>query len=147
MKPVQPPVYLLAALALQASLHYELPMCECIAYPWSLLGLLPLAGGVVLNLLADAAFKRRGTTVSPFQKSEVLITDGVFRLSRYPMYLGMALILLGVAILLGSASPFAVVPVFALTIDRRFISVEQRRLEDTFGTSFRQYRERVRRWL
>ena len=63
------------------------------------------------------------------------------------MYLGMTLILLGIAVLLGSASPFAVVPVIAVLFDRVFIVPEERMLEETFGDHFREYRGRVRRWI
>jgi protein-S-isoprenylcysteine O-methyltransferase Ste14 len=63
------------------------------------------------------------------------------------MYLGMTLVLLGVALLLGSLIPFAVVIVLPILFDRLFISPEEQMLEDTFGDQFREYRERVRKWL
>ena len=59
----------------------------------------------------------------------------------------MTLILLGVALLLGSLTPFAVVIVLPILFDRAFISPEEEMLEDTFGDQFREYRERVRRWI
>ncbi len=63
------------------------------------------------------------------------------------MYLGMALIVLGAALLLGSATPLAVVILLALLLDRAFISPEERMLADTFGDQFQEYRGRVRRWI
>jgi protein-S-isoprenylcysteine O-methyltransferase Ste14 len=63
------------------------------------------------------------------------------------MYLGMSLILLGAGALLGSASPFAVVPVFIALLDRIFIIKEEQKLENTFGDQYRQYRNQVRRWI
>jgi protein-S-isoprenylcysteine O-methyltransferase Ste14 len=101
----------------------------------------------VLNLLADRAFERHGTTVKPFEESSSLVTDGVFRITRNPMYLGMTLILLRIAMFLGSAAPFAIVVLLAVLLDRVFIVPEQRNLLDTFGTSFREYQGRVRRWI
>ncbi len=98
-------------------------------------------------MLADQKFKKHGTTVKPFEVSTALVTDGVFSISRHPMYLGMTLILLGIGVLLGSATPFAVVPVFTVLIDRIFIVQEEKMLEDTFGDQFRQYRKQVRRWI
>jgi protein-S-isoprenylcysteine O-methyltransferase Ste14 len=63
------------------------------------------------------------------------------------MYLGMTLILLGIAALLGSTTPFVVVPVFTVLLDRIFIVQEEQMLEATFGDQFRQYRKKVRRWI
>lgn len=103
--------------------------------------------GIVLNLLADQAFKKHDTTVKPFEESSTLITDGVFMITRSPMYLGMVPILLGVTMLLGSAAPFAVVLLLAALLDRVFITSEEQKLEDTFGERFRQYRRRARRWI
>jgi protein-S-isoprenylcysteine O-methyltransferase Ste14 len=63
------------------------------------------------------------------------------------MYLGMVSSLLGVAVLCGSATPFLVVPAFALFIERRFIRVEEKMLEETFGSEYAAYKARVRRWI
>jgi protein-S-isoprenylcysteine O-methyltransferase Ste14 len=100
-----------------------------------------------MNLLADQAFKKHSTTVKPFEESTELVTSGVFSITRNPMYLGMTLILLGIATMLGSATAFLVVPLLAVLLDRIFISPEEEMLDETFGQQFRQYRGRVRRWL
>ena len=63
--------------------------------------MVPLALGIALNLAADNSFKRYKTTVKPVENSTVLITAGVFRLSRHPMYLGFVLILVGITLLMG----------------------------------------------
>jgi protein-S-isoprenylcysteine O-methyltransferase Ste14 len=147
MKKMLPPTYFICTIGLAVSLHFLFPVRHFISLPWRILGLIPLAIGLALNLLADQAFKRHNTTVKPFAESSALVTDGVFNVSRNPMYLGMVLILLGVATLLGSAAPFAVIPVLAVLLERIFIVPEERMLEDTFGDRFRQYRNRVRRWI
>lgn len=85
--------------------------------------------------------------MKPFEESSALVTGGVFRVTRNPMYLGMALIVLGAALLLGSATPLAVVILLALLLDRAFISPGERMLADTFGDQFQEYRGRVRRWI
>jgi protein-S-isoprenylcysteine O-methyltransferase Ste14 len=63
------------------------------------------------------------------------------------MYLGMALGLSGVALLLGAVTPLLVIPVFVLLVSRRFIAVEERMLAATFGQAFDAYRRRTRRWI
>jgi len=147
MRKVLPPTYFLAAILLAAVLHFVLPVREVVGSFWRLLGMVPLAVGIFLNLAADRAFKKYGTTVKPFEESNVLVTEGVFRVSRHPMYLGMVLILLGAAVLLGSVTPFAVVAVLAVVFDRVFIAPEERMLEEAFAERFREYRKRVRRWI
>ena len=101
MKNALPPTYFLIAITLEGCLHFLLPLHYFITFPWRLLGLVPIALSIVFNLTADQAFKKHNTTVKPFEKSNVLITDGVFNISRNPMYLGMIFIILGVAIFLG----------------------------------------------
>ena len=63
------------------------------------------------------------------------------------MYLGMAMMLAGLGGLLGTLTPFAVVPAFVCIISARFIPPEERAMEETFGQAYRQYRNRVRRWI
>jgi len=141
-----PPTCFLAALVAQAVLHLLLPGCRVIPFPWSLLGAVPLAMGLAVEVIADRAFKRHSTTVKPFEKSSALVTDGVFAISRHPMYLGFVLVLLGVAVLMGSWTPYVVVVVFAVLTDVLFIRVEERMLEKTFGEAWREYKKEVRRW-
>jgi protein-S-isoprenylcysteine O-methyltransferase Ste14 len=147
MKKPLPPTYLLSALVLMTALHLLLPVRHVIGWPVGLVGAVPLACGIALNLLADRAFTRSGTTVKPFERSTALLTTGPFRLSRHPMCLGFVLILLGLALLAGSLSPFAVVIVFPLLMERLFIRVEERMLEEQFGRQWREYRATVRRWI
>jgi protein-S-isoprenylcysteine O-methyltransferase Ste14 len=146
-KKLLPPSYLFFSLIVMVGLHFVWPLVNVIDYPWSLSGCVPLLIGTVLNLIADQAFKRAGTTVKPFEESNALITDGVFRISRHPMYLGMVLMLFGIAMLMGTLTPFFVIPVFALLMQNRFIAVEERTLEVRFGDHWVDYKTRVRQWL
>ncbi|KPJ89252.1 MAG: hypothetical protein AMJ53_15910 [Gammaproteobacteria bacterium SG8_11] len=146
-KKLLPPSYLFASLILMIGLHFALPVLSLVDYPWSLAGCVPLLVGIALNLIADQAFKRAHTTVKPFQESSVLITNGVFGISRHPMYLGMVLILFGIAILMGSITPFFIVPIFALLMQYRFIIIEERMLKAKFGVNWLNYITRVRQWL
>lgn len=142
-----PPTYFLASLVLMTAFAYALPIAPLLSWPWRAAGVVPIAAGAWLNLAADRAFKERGTTVKPFERSSALVTDGVFRLSRNPMYLGMVLILIGAAMLLGSLTPFLVAAGFAGVIGTRFIPAEERMLAKTFGDAWTAYCGKTRRWL
>jgi len=129
------------------ALHYFYPIMQLLPKPWILLGILPMILGIVNNIIADRLFSQASTTVNSFGEPTTMITDGVYKLSRNPMYLGMALVLIGVAILLGSLSPFLVIPIFVWLITARFIKFEEKMLEDTFGLKYLDYARRVRRWI
>jgi protein-S-isoprenylcysteine O-methyltransferase Ste14 len=142
-----PPAYVLTAIVLMVALHLVAPAARLISSPWNILGIIPLAVGIVINVVADRAFRRAGTTVKPFQESSALIMTGVFRLSRNPMYLGFVLVVLGIAVITGSLTPLVVVPAFALLLDRNFIAAEERMLEERFGSVWLEYKKSVRRWI
>ena len=142
-----PPAYLFASLASMVLLSLFIPLYALIPYPWNATGLLPLALGVALNASTDNVLKKHDTTVKPFEVSTTLITTGVFNFSRNPMYLGMVLILIGAALLLGTLSPLITIPLFAITMDRIFIFAEEKMLEKRFGDEWKQYKTNVRRWI
>jgi protein-S-isoprenylcysteine O-methyltransferase Ste14 len=100
-----------------------------------------------LILWAAALFRRAGTNIRPYLPSTALVVSGPYRFTRNPMYLGMAGTLLGVAVFLGSITPFVVIFAFMGLIKERFILLEEAKLEAAFGSDYVQYKERVRRWL
>lgn len=121
---IMPTTFLLISVLAMITLHLLLPVTAIIPSPWNLLGIVPLALGVMGNLAADSAFRRVHTTVKPFAESSVLVTDGVFRISRNPMYLGFVLVLIGIAVLL----------------DWMYFRVEEQMLAEKFGAQWGEYR-------
>jgi protein-S-isoprenylcysteine O-methyltransferase Ste14 len=146
-KPVLPPTYLWASILIMIALHFAIPGPRIVRFPWSLFGIVPFVIGGALNLIADQAFKRHQTTVKPFEESSVLITTGVFRLSRNPMYVGFVLIVLGIALFMGTLMPYLVVVALPILLNALFIRSEEAMLERSFGEAWREYRRRVRRWI
>ena len=142
-----PPVYFLAALIASAVLHWVVPLAQLFSWPMRWIGAVILLVGLTLVVVPAKAFDSRGTAVKPFQESTVLVTDGLFRFSRNPMYLGMSLALLGFAFLLGSLAAFLPVIPFAILLDRIFIRREEASLEAKFGGAYRDYKTRVRKWI
>jgi protein-S-isoprenylcysteine O-methyltransferase Ste14 len=106
-------------------------------------------GGVLLGVLGVVSFHRAHTTVDPRhpQKMTALVTSGVYRTTRNPMYLGMLLTLAGWALWLGQLLPFIFLPFFVLFLNRWQIAPEERALERTFGAEYTFYRARARRWI
>jgi len=142
-----PPTWLLASIVALALLHFVVPVFRIAPYPWNLVGFLPLAFGVYLNLSADAALKTCRTTVKPFEDSRTLVTTGVYRISRHPMYLGMVCIVFGIAVFSGSFTPLLVAPALALLLEQKFVRPEEAMLEKQFGSEWSDYRRRVRKWI
>jgi len=103
--------------------------------------------GGAINFLTDSIFKKEKTTVRPFEKPAVLIVSGPFHFSRHPMYLGMAAILFGVAVLLGSLTLFIFPIIFAILMQALFIPTEEKNLEITFGQKYLDYKKKVRCWI
>jgi protein-S-isoprenylcysteine O-methyltransferase Ste14 len=146
-KPILPPTYMFLAMLLIVLLHFIVPLADIVKMPWNLLGLLPLGLGLAVTAVADRAFKQRGMTVHPFKEPTQLVTNGAFRFSRNPMYLGFVLVLLGMTILRRSLSPLAIVAGFATWMDIGFIRVEEKILAATFGDDWVRYKQRVRKWI
>jgi protein-S-isoprenylcysteine O-methyltransferase Ste14 len=147
MKKNTPPTYLLLALVAIALLHFKLPGAKISLFPWNLAGAVPLVVGIWFNIAADRAIKRRGTTVKPFEEPTALIADGVFHVSRHPMYLGFILMLAGIAAFTGSLTPWIVVVWIAFVLDDMFIKPEEKAMEAAFGEDYQAYKKRVRKWI
>ncbi len=108
-----------------------------------------IIAGLVFAFSAMGLFKKKDTTVLPFkpEKSTALVTDGVYRLTRNPMYLGMALVVLGAVFI--SRQPLGLLALLAacLYLTQFQIKPEERALEQTFGQMYLDYKTRVRRWI
>ena len=144
---VMPPTYFFIAVIACIGIHFVLPGSGFLFFPWNMSGLILIIAGAVLNVVADQVLKKANTTVRPFEESANLVTGGVFRISRNPMYLGMILILTGVSLILGSVSPFLIVVIFAVVIYYRFITSEEKMLAEKFKADWQQYKGCVRRWI
>ena len=139
--------YFLILLVLSILSYFIHPTPVILRPPFTLTGLLLIAAGLVLAYQARTNFLESRTTLSPYESPSALITGGPFRFSRNPVYLAMAMILLGGAVLMGTLLSLLFTALFIVIIDRVFIPFEEQMLEDLFGTRYREYRQRVRRWI
>lgn len=145
--PVLPPTYLGLALLLMIGLRLLWPGPPLIPSPFHYAGLVFMGLGLAINIWSSFRFEKLGTSMKPFEASTALETGGLFGRSRNPMYLGMVLGLLGLAILLRHSTPFFVIPVFIWWITRTYIRPEEAALEERFGEEYTRYKATVRRWM
>ena len=105
--------------------------------------------GAATALAGDLEFKRARTTINPFkpESSTALVTSGIYRFTRNPMYVGLTLVLLGWAAFLCSAWTLLGPVVFVLYIGRFQIAPEERALSAKFGAAYAEYTAHVRRWV
>lgn len=105
--------------------------------------------GIGCDLSALFSFYRNRTSASPFNPdgTRMIVTSGIYRFSRNPMYLGMLLMLAGWAVFLGNPIALLGLPLFILYMNRFQIGPEERILQEKFGAPYRQYLQQVRRWF
>ena len=103
--------------------------------------------GLVIDMWAWTLFRKKKTTLNPYKVPSKLETGNIFKIGRNPRYLGMNLVLWGLSILLGSLITFIFPIIFVLIINKLFIALEEKNLEERFGREYINYKRRVRRWI
>jgi protein-S-isoprenylcysteine O-methyltransferase Ste14 len=106
-----------------------------------------LAVGIVVTAVID--FRRAKTTVDPFhpEAASTIVTTGIYRITRNPMYLGFLLALIGLAVFLGNLASAVIPLIFIVYMNRFQIGPEERALRARFGASYEAYLRSVRRWF
>ena len=140
-----PPVWLVMFAALAWAVSRAWPMADIPVL--AMAGRVLIGLGVFLMVAAAGQMILLRTTVIPRQDPSALVTGGVFRLSRNPIYLADALVLLGLVLHWSAWPALVLVPGFAAVITRRFIRGEEARLRAAFGAQFDAFAARTRRWL
>ncbi|MCX2723413.1 methyltransferase family protein [Roseibium salinum] len=141
-------VFIVAVLLLGAG-AWLLPQLS-IAFPGqTILAALLVVAGAILGAQGVLLFRRARTTVNPMtpEAATKLVTDGVYRITRNPMYLGLLSLLLAVAVYLGTLTALVVLPAFVWYMSAFQIRPEEERLIEIFGDDYRDYRGKVRRWI
>jgi len=146
MRPL-PPLLVLICLAAMAFLALVAPGPVLITAPWTWLGAAVAVLGVSMAVAGARAFRRLGTNIKTFDDPDLLVTSGLFRVSRNPMYLGFLLLLAGAALLVGRATPILPVLAFFLAAQVWYIPFEERAMSRRFGSDYAAYRAKVRRWI
>jgi len=142
-----PPVYLLMTLVLIWPTQYFFPVYQYVLPPEAYSGIILVLFGITMAAISAGMFKRVDTGLEPFDEATVLVTGGFYRVSRNPMYMGMFLMLFGVAMLFGNLGALFPIPVFILIIRNNFVLGEERFMEAAFGQQYLHYKSNVRRWV
>jgi len=143
---ILPPHYFLLSIVVMIALSTSLGR-GLLGTPIVYLGVIPMLIGIVIAALASRQFSAAGTNIIPLSRSTALVTDGMFRFTRNPMYTGMILFLAGLALLLDTAWNWLVVAGFTVLLRQWFVLREEKLMEETFGDNYAAYKSRVRRWI
>lgn len=113
------------------------------------IGIAVIVLGVSLDVIAITGFGVKKTTINPLNpnNTHVIVDTGIYKLSRNPMYLGMAVSLLGWCFFLKSPMSIFALPIFILYLNRFQIVPEEKILAEKFGANYTAYKNSVRRWL
>lgn len=143
---IPPVLFLILILALIPLRLYHpetLMMRTDAAMPWDV----PLALGFATLVWAFSHFKRKGAEIHTFRQPRGLVTDGPFRYTRNPMYLGFFLLLLGAAFYVNTWCALLAPLAFLLTAMFWYVPHEERRMRATFGAAYDDYAWMTRRWI
>lgn len=141
-----PPVWLGLCLAVVLAMARAVPV-PLFGVAGDVGGGFLVVAGLLLMALAAWEMVRARTTVIPRRAPSQLVTAGVFRLSRNPIYLGDSLILIGTCLILDCALGLVLLPVFVWIINTRFIEGEEAGLSRKFGNEYKDWSAAVRRWI
>ncbi len=106
-----------------------------------------VAAAVLLSGTAVGLFRATGNTPDPRKPVVTLVVDGPYRLTRNPMYLGLAALYVGLTALFNTVWPLVLLPLMIVAVRRLVIAKEERYLEAKFGAAYLDYKARVRRWI
>ena len=135
-------VVMWAASTIFSAASFPLPGASIIAFALAFIG----SGIAIAGVFA---FRRHDTTVNPMkpETTATIVTAGIYCVTRNPMYLGIAFVLLGWAIYLANLAALLLVPVFVAYMTRFQIKPEERALLEKFGSNYADYMAAVRRWI
>jgi protein-S-isoprenylcysteine O-methyltransferase Ste14 len=145
---IVPPLWLLMFLIAGLAVHFFVPSTRAFDIAYPIIGVVLIAAGGALAMHGSALFSKEKTEILPTSATNrVLITYGAYAYSRNPMYLGMVLSIVGVAIWVGSLPLFIATILYFCVLNFSFIPFEEAKMSRIFGKEYDTYRHKVRRWV
>ena len=144
---IHPPILVLLYTAIAYLLGWFFPLPFTPPVILRNIGFFMTFAGFLLGVGAFIEFRKAHTTLDPHGSVKQLVTSGVYRLTRNPIYLGFLLMVIGLPLNSGFYWGIPIAPFFATTITRLVIEREEAYLEKKFKDQYTSYKSRVRRWL
>lgn len=145
--PFRPPRLALLLLAGSLTIHWTVVPSQGLGDAAILPGFLLAVGGIALMTWAWALFRQANTPICPSEVPVKFVATGPYRFTRNPMYCGLLAFLVGVGVAVGTWPVIIAPAVFFVAMTRYFIPLEEQRLEAQFGEAYRDYCQKVRRWI
>ncbi len=143
-----PPLIYLGAAIIGGLLHHFFPLSTGLPPLLSLvigIVLIALAGAIVTAALRE--FRQAGTNVDPRKPTTVIVTSGIYRFSRNPIYLSLTILYLGVALLVNSLWILLLLAPVLLLVNFGVVHREENYLKSKFGDEYKRYQSSTRRWI
>jgi protein-S-isoprenylcysteine O-methyltransferase Ste14 len=148
MLKILPPIWYFIFLIAGLLVHFYIPVARVFTFSYPIVGIVLLIAGQALSMYASALFSKEKTEILPTSETNSkLVVYGPFKYSRNPMYLGMVLSLLGIAVWAGTLPMFVAAFLDFCVLNFVFIPFEERKMSRIFGASYEEYRHKVRPWI
>ena len=147
---IRPPILFLGALLLGCVLTLLLPIGPGLAKPNGLgltVGIVFVVVGFALAVFPARRFRKAGTSVVPGEPSRVLVREGLYKITRNPIYIGLILTYFGLCLILTSVWMLLLLIPAAIVLHQGVVKREEEYLAWKFGEDYRRYLEQVPRWL
>ena len=144
---IPPPLFYLGGFAVGVALELAFPIDRPPLALTLIAAVICVALWLALDGVAMLSFRRAGTSMVPMNPTTALVTSGPYRLTRNPMYVGMAFLYGAFALAFGVIWALITLPLVLIAVHRLVIAREEPYLEARFGEQYRDYKRRVRRWL
>lgn len=143
----RPPRIAQLLVVIAVLLHWLTPLQQTLIYSNPAAGALLGIAGFAAMMQGWWLFRQVDTPICPTASEERLVTRGIYRFTRNPMYLGMVAMLLGMALAVGTLPFYVAAVIYFTVIDLVFCRYEEQKLAIRFGEDYLAYKDRVRRWL
>lgn len=144
---VKPPHIAISVLILGLALDYFFPQFRFIFGKYRYAGILIFILGLSITFSSFYLFKKNKTPILPGQKPTFMVASGTYKLTRNPMYLGVATALIGVAAYIGNLLSFISPIIFFMATNFFYVPREEKLMENLFGKKYLDYKKKVRRWI
>ena len=148
--PLPPPILMAIALVVATILDWAPPrfLAPPLDFnPQVIVGVLLVAGSLLLVITAVRTFRREGTNVVPTRPALKIVTSGPYRVTRNPMYLSMVLFMLGISLMFALEWGVILTPILWLGYDRLIVAREEAYLTAKFGSAYQALLKKTRRWF